>query len=273
MKSNQIVFKNFECETEVLIALLCEMPFYSFEEEETILLGYINRDDYDASLLKDLDALQLRIPFEYSSHEMEDKNWNAVWESNFEPISIGDQVHLRANFHPAQPQFRFDIEIHPKMAFGTGHHETTHMIIEMELEADFKNKKVFDFGCGTGVLGILASKLGAKSIVGVDNEYPAYEATIENCTINQVTNFETFYGDLGTIGVSEFDVILANINRNVLLDAFPTLYTMLCANGSLYISGILTTDEEVITNALNANNFKIITIKNRGNWLAIQISK
>jgi ribosomal protein L11 methyltransferase len=273
MVSNQVIFSNFECEQDILIAFLSEMPFYSFEEEDNTLIGYIDNNDYNADLLKDLDALQMTVPFDYVSEIMENKNWNAVWESNFEPISIGDQVHLRANFHPSQPQFSFDIEIHPKMAFGTGHHETTHMMIEMELEADLKNKKVFDFGCGTGVLGILASKLGAKSIVGVDNEYPAYEATIENCTINQVTNFETFYGDLGTIGVVSFDIILANINRNVLLDAFPTLYTMLSADGSLYISGILTTDKEVITSALTANNFKIITIKNRGNWLAIHITK
>ncbi len=272
MVSTQVKFTHFVCEHEVLVAMLSEFAFYSFEEENGLLIGYIDSKDYDGTLRKDLDALQLMIPFDYEAIVLENKNWNEVWESNFEPISIGNEVHLRANFHPSQPQFRFDIEIHPKMAFGTGHHETTYMMIEFQLEQNFESMKVFDFGCGTGVLGILASKLGASTVVGVDNEYPAYEATIENCGINDVAIFETFYGDLGTIKGRDFDVILANINRNVLLDAFPTLYDMLVADGILYISGILTTDEEAITEALKGK-FNILKIKSKGNWLAMKISK
>jgi ribosomal protein L11 methyltransferase len=267
-------FRNHLCENEVLIAFLAELPFDSFDEDsDNIVNAYIPTKLIDKHFVFELQYLQAQFNVDTKIAEIKNENWNEIWESNFEPIVVEDKIYIHANFHPKLESFPYRIEIQPKMAFGTGHHETTYMVLKLMLDMDFKSANVFDYGCGTGILGIMAAYLGAKTIIGVDNEYPAYEATIENCVLNNVHNFETFHGDLSTIEVGSFDVILANINRNVLLDSFSTLYNKLNEKGILIISGILHSDEEIIQSSLVSNNFKTITTLQKGNWLAKYITK
>ncbi|MFM2268809.1 MAG: hypothetical protein RL757_2250 [Bacteroidota bacterium] len=262
-----------ESSNEVVLAMLEDAPFDSFVETENGLEAFMPEKDWGADSETLLNDLSGDFGFVWERVFVPYQNWNAVWESNFEPIRVADFVGIRADFHPKTEGVRFDLLINPKMAFGTGHHETTHMMIEQMENMDFKDKKVLDYGCGTGVLAILAEKLGATELEAVDIEQPSYESTIENALVNDVHHIKAFFGTLDEIKSSNFDVILANINRNVILDSLARLENMLDTGGGLLLSGFMPQDENLMREAIEKHHFAHENTLKRGNWLCMKCVK
>lgn len=259
--------------SEALIALMSEMPFDTFEESEIGVKAYIKKSDFNQDIENQLVELSNTFNFDFSIEEIEAQNWNEVWESNFNPIVIGDFCGIRADFHAPIPKVEYEIVINPKMAFGTGHHETTHMMIEAMKNIDFHSKRVFDYGCGTGILAIMAGKLGATDIVGVDNEYPAYESTIENAEINGVPFIKSIFGTLKDVNEGNFDIILANINRNIIINSLDVLFDKLNPEGIMMMSGFLKEDESFMRNAIEMKGLTFIETKQKGNWICMKVGK
>lgn len=256
---------------EMLIALLGELPFESFEENEQGFDAYIQVKNEMPEV--DERVLELKNLFEFSHQKtvIKYQNWNAVWESNFDTIVVRDFCGIRADFHEPLTEVKHEIVINPKMAFGTGHHETTWMMMSIMESLDFVGKDVFDYGCGTGILAILASQLGAKKIDAIDIELPSFENTLENARINNIDNIMSIHGTLEKVENRQYDIILANINRHVILDSFSTLNKMLTPNGILLISGILKEDETLVKNEAEASNFKIQKTASRNNWICVKL--
>ncbi len=217
--SDYKVFK-IRCNTalrELLIAELVEIGFEGFLENEDGFEAYLEQEAYNVN---DFSAIMLQYGInqsEYEEKSIAQQNWNANWESSFEPVFIDNKVVIRAPFHVIEKQYPFEVIIQPKTSFGTGHHETTQSIMELMLEVDFEDKSVFDYGCGTGVLSILASKKGAAYIFANDIDDWAFENIGENAGYNNITNINYAKGDLSVVPNKEFDIILANINKNILL--------------------------------------------------------
>jgi ribosomal protein L11 methyltransferase len=257
--------------TDILMATLGELPFNTFEESEKGFKAYIAAEDLTQIIENQLITLSHELDFVYHKTFIPYQNWNELWESNFEPIEVDDFVYLRADFHPHNPNVQFELTINPKMAFGTGHHATTYMMMQLMREIDFTDKKVLDYGCGTGILAILASKLKASDLEAVDIELPSYENTIENCTINGVQNVKPFHGTLDAIISTDFDIILANINRNVILDSLADLKNKLNTEGVILFSGFLTEDENVMLTAFEKYDFKLLKKLERNNWLCLMV--
>lgn len=258
---------------EILMAFLGELSFESFEETEQGFNAYLAESNHDDALKNRLSELQGTYKFSWLTEKIVPQNWNAVWEAGFQPIQVADFCGIRADFHEPIPEVKHELIINPKMAFGTGHHETTFMMIQRMAELEFTDKKVFDYGCGTGVLAILASRLGAKQIDAVDIEEPAYENTIENASINQVDNIDIFHGTLSAIQQTNFDIILANINRNVILESLPALYDKLNASGIVLISGILIEDQQLVINKALDSGFKLENKLEKGEWTCFDFRK
>jgi ribosomal protein L11 methyltransferase len=265
----QIEFHNISNEqSEILIADLSESGFEGFEEEETSLKAFIPENLFNEDLIKEI-VIQQNIS--YIKTVIEETNWNEVWESNFQPVIVDDFVAIRAHFHEPIQSTQFEIVITPKMSFGTGHHATTYMMMQQMRDIDFNNKSVFDFGTGTGVLAILAEKLGAKEILGTDND----EWSITNATENtQRNNCNKIKLKLSSVVPNEnkFDIILANINKNVILANVQILKQQLKQNGVLLLSGLLKEDENDILSATDKLGFKLINSIERSNWLSIRLS-
>lgn len=264
---------------EILTVYLGELPFETFEDTDTGLKAYIPEKELTNKVEKKVARLGKKHGFSFTKTFIPYQNWNVLWESNFEPIKVDDFVGLRADFHPPTVHrtpdgegVQFDLVINPKMAFGTGHHETTYMMMQLMREVDFKDKTVLDYGCGTGILAILASKLEAKSVEAVDIEYPAYENTLENCIINQVDNVKAVFGQLHDVEGNHFDVILANINRNVILASLDSLKNKLNSGGVLLISGFLIEDENVLVEALKKHHFTIKNKLHKRIWLCMRLA-
>jgi ribosomal protein L11 methyltransferase len=227
-----------EWQKDLLIAELADIGFDTFEDTAIGFDGYIPTSNLDLStletvLLGNVEGYQL----DYTIEDMEEQNWNQLWESNFSPILVDDKCYVRATFHEPQPQYPYEIVIDPKMSFGTGHHQTTSMMLSFILENDFEDKTVLDMGCGTGILAILASRKGAKSLVAVDYDDICVKSVAENKVLNEIYNIEERLGSQEVIEGQSFDTILANINRNILLDQMHTYAACLPSGGSLYISG------------------------------------
>jgi ribosomal protein L11 methyltransferase len=259
---------------EMLIAFLGQGPFDSFQETEDGFEAYVAQDPADIyrhqRVIKEkLEELQDKFDFNYSQGELAPQNWNAIWESNFQPIIVGDFCGIRADFHDPIKTVEHEIIINPKMAFGTGHHATTYMVIELMKELNFVNTKVLDFGCGTGILAILAAQLGAESIEAVDIEIESYENTIENAEMNNITSIKAFHGTLNDIQTTGFDIILANINRNVILESIPSLYEQLRKNGKLIVSGFLERDIAILRETATIQGFLPFTTKQKDNWVSM----
>ncbi len=262
----------FSCtisQSEILIALLSENNFEGFQEEENFLTAYISSDEnISAELIQQIESFGIKFP---SPEIIPDKNWNEEWESKITPIEINDLVLIRTEFHNVEKNFPYEIIIQPKMSFGTGHHATTHMMIELMLENknDFKDATVFDFGAGTGILSIMAEQLGAKEILSIDNEDWAFENMIENYARNKSVKCIPVLSDKPPASENKFDIILANINRNVILEFLPALKQTLKPLGNIFCSGFLPEDEIVIMQAAEKLNLKFSNRKFRENWMAL----
>ena len=257
---------------EILVALLGELSFEIFEEGPEALQAFVQMPPDVVAFSAEVEEIVAPFQVEFTVLEIPYQNWNSIWESNFQPITVGDFCGVRADFHAPMQGVQHEIIINPKMAFGTGHHETTHMVMQLMEDIDFKDKTVFDFGCGTGILAILAAKLGAKTIDAVDIEPPSFENTLENAKINQVSAaIHALLGDLSVVEGSGYDIILANINRGVILDAFPTLQQKLKQGGILLISGILKTDRELVLAEASQHGFSPVHSLEKGNWLAVRL--
>lgn len=274
MDYTRVRFKNDASLNDIIVAWLGDGDFTMFEETPIGVDAYIPTVDFNEdnlrSALSSAPSLE-NIPYEISL--MEDRNWNKEWESNFEPVLINGRVFIRAPFHVKGDEFQYQITIEPKMSFGTGHHATTALMIELMLQTDFKDKTVLDMGCGTGVLSILAEKLGAGKILAIDIDDWAFENSRENIERNDCKNIEVKIGDASLIGNQKFDVVLANINRNVLLNDIPKYTGALNMLGELYLSGILLSDKEIISSTAKKAGLTYITEASRDNWLALLFKK
>lgn len=254
---------------EAMLGLLSALPFDSFEETESNYVGYIAADAFTPEVESALNEITAKFNVQYNTDELEPQNWNEIWEATFQPIEVGHFCRVRADFHPPVAGFEYDLIINPKMAFGTGHHATTYMMIENMASINFKNKYVLDYGCGTGILAILASKSGADTVDAVDIEPESYNNTIENASINQVTNIHAFCGTLDAVPLGLYDIVLANINRNVLIDTIASLHERIKPQGILLISGILLSDKDAILHSFGQYNLQEYKITERDGWLAI----
>ena len=261
---------------DILIAELADIGFESFSEEENGFKAYVDACAYRARSVKGVFERAREVKPDKMSFEVVkigSQNWNAVWESNFESITIGGKCHLRAPFHAALPDVEYDIIIEPKMSFGTGHHETTALMIEHLLETDLAGKDVLDMGCGTGVLAILAAKKGAKQVVAIDNYLFAYENTIENAERNNVNNMRVLHGDANLLGDETFDVIIANITRNVLLKDMEAYCRVLRSNGLLLLSGFLGFDKDIIFAEAGKHGLQHAGEKVMNDWVGLKLLK
>jgi ribosomal protein L11 methyltransferase len=258
---------------EILVAFLGEMPFDTFEESEEGVNAYIPEKEDSEDILQQLKDLQSRFAFEFIRAEIPHQNWNELWESNFESIQVGNFCGIRADFHPAFDQVTHELVINPKMAFGTGHHATTFMMIQLMEDMKWQDKKVFDYGTGTGILAILAAKLGANDIDAVDIEDLSYENTIENAQRNQVSGIEVYLGDLSVVTNQGYDIILANINRNVILESLSALYEKLKEGGEILFSGILAVDKALLLESAEKQGFTLQQSLQKGDWIALKMQK
>ncbi|MDO5106550.1 50S ribosomal protein L11 methyltransferase [Capnocytophaga sp.] len=259
--------------SEILVAELAECGFESFVDSETGLLAYIQEKLWHQSILDDVQILQSdEFQISYTFKTIEQVNWNEEWEKNFDPIIVEDICTIRAPFHP-QPNTRYDIVIEPKMSFGTGHHETTYMMLQLLLKTDLTHKKVLDMGCGTSVLAIMAAKRGATDITAIDIDPWCVENSVENVARNQQPNINVQLGDATSIANDTFDVIIANINRNILLNDIPLYVNSLRKNGKLLLSGFYKSDIPTIAKCCEEHNLELISNLERNQWVALQFEK
>lgn len=264
---------------EILIAELSYLGFDSFVETEEGLQAYILKSEWKENVLEEVQILQNpEFNITYKQKEIAQVNWNEEWEKNFNPILVGNACYVRAPFHEPK-EVAYDIVIEPKMSFGTGHHETTYMMLEYVLDAALAEHHVLDMGCGTSVLAILASKRGAKQVDAVDFDSWCYENSLENIQWNKCANIEVFEGAVEILEkLSEeenpkYDTILANINRNVLLEDIPTYVKHLKKGGELYVSGFYKEDLPLIQEKAAAANASFVDNKERNNWIAARFKK
>ncbi len=257
---------------DIMIAELADLGFDGFEETETGLFSYIDSARFDGEVTVGLEDLVSRHGAAYTSYAIDKQNWNALWESNFEPVLVDDFVGVRANFHaPFNGKVEHDIIITPKMSFGTGHHGTTYSVMQLMRGIDFTNKSVFDFGTGTGLLAILAHKLGASYVLGVDNDDWCIENASENISVNHAQSIEIHKVDNAKLN-KKFNIIVANINKNIILDNLAFLAEATMPGGVVLLSGLLVEDAPEIEAACAALGWKHQATRTRNNWIALHYS-
>ncbi|OUR92182.1 ribosomal protein L11 methyltransferase [Flavobacteriales bacterium 34_180_T64] len=258
---------------EILIAELGYAGFESFVETDNGVTAYIQKDEWNANILDDIQILNSdEFEITFSFNEIEQTNWNAEWEKNFNPIQVDDLCSVRAPFH-ATPNTKYDIIIEPKMSFGTGHHETTHMMLQHILKNDFIDKSVLDMGCGTGVLAILAELKGANAIDAIDIDNWCYLNSLENVQRNNCSRISVYEGDASLLDGKSYDIVIANINRNILLNDLKTYASCIDENGILLLSGFYKDDITIITNECNKYNLNHVETLERNHWVALKFRK
>lgn len=277
MKYLEFIFKTEPCSeavNDVLAATLGEVGFESFVDSESGITAYIQQELYREELLKaSLEDFPIEnVSIGYTWSEAEDKDWNEEWEKNFfQPIVIGNRCVIHSTFHQDVPQAEYDIVINPQMAFGTGHHETTSLIISELLDADLKGKTVLDMGCGTSILAILASMRGADALLAVDIDSWCVNNSIENIALNHINNIEVELGDAATLnGKGPFDVVIANINRNILLHDMAAYVACMKPQAELYMSGFYAEDVPLIREKAESLGLHFTHSKSQNNWTAVK---
>lgn len=256
--------------TEILIAELGYAGFESFVETEEGVTAYIQKDEWTEAILDDIYVLSSNeFEISYDFNEIEQINWNEEWEKNFKPIIVDDLVSVRAPFHE-KPDAKYDLIIEPKMSFGTGHHETTHMMIQHILKNDFKDKTVLDMGCGTGVLAILAEKVGATQLDAIDIDNWCYLNSLENVERNECQHISVYEGDVKLLEGKKYDSIIANINRNILMADISSYAKSLNKNGTLFLSGFYEEDIPAIEAECNKQMLNLSETLKRGRWVSLK---
>ncbi|MDP3360036.1 MAG: 50S ribosomal protein L11 methyltransferase [Lutibacter sp.] len=259
--------------TEILIAELGEVGFESFVENEEGVEAFIQKNDWNAQVLDDIYVLKSgEFQISYEMREIEQTNWNIEWEKNFNPIQVDGLVSIRAPFHE-NPNLKYDIVIEPKMSFGTGHHETTHMMVQHLLDLDVAGKKVLDMGCGTGILAIFAEMKGAKPIDAIDIDNWCYQNSLENVERNNCKHIAVYEGDASLLKDKKYEVIIANINRNILLKDMHIYASCLNENGVILLSGFYKEDIPVIDAEVSKYGLKLDKLIERNNWVALKYVK
>ena len=256
-------------DNELLLAQLSLLDINGIEEGEDAIHVFFEQDAFPEEKCIEI-ATQFKL--RYEQKVINEENWNETWEKNFQPLIIDGYCGVRAHFHPQAKDVLYDIIITPKMSFGTGHHATTELMITMMREIDFKQKYVFDYGTGTGILAVLAKKLGASAVFAIDIDKWSVENAAENFQLNDSSDIELRQGTLDQVKGS-FEIILANINRNVLTESMKGLHALLKPDGQLLLSGILLDDQEIIEQSALANGFSLIKFKSKNNWMAMLFHK
>lgn len=296
----QIAFDyDHQDQLEILVAQLSNLGFDGFNEEEVAtsinngvgmssVLGtsarlgegaghcktFILQQDYmDNNVEDELNNIFSLHNLKYSKSTIKEENWNAIWESNFEPVRVGDFVGIRANFHPSfDPKVQYEIQITPKMSFGTGHHATTFTVMQLMENLDFRDKSVYDFGTGTGILAILAEKLGAKEVLAVDNDPWCIENSEENLQANGSSKITIQLVDTA-FQPRDFDMIIANVNRHIIEANLEALTKVSNSNSTLILSGLLIEDQDDIISLVQKNNWQFIQSQPLDGWVSLLFNK
>lgn len=259
---------------DILVAQLNEINFETFTFDKNRLKCYVQLDSFNKDQCLDIiSSVSSQVKLQYFFKVIKQENWNAKWEKSFEPVQINSQCLIRADFHNSNSDIKHEIIITPKMSFGTGHHETTFLVINELFNINLKCMKVLDMGSGTGVLSIICSKLGADTVLGIDIDEWAYKNSIENSMLNNVENIEFVLGDVDKIGNKKFDVVIANINRNIILRDLHLYFKKLIKGGKLIISGFLEEDLKLVLNTAKNIGFQLINKKNKNKWLMFHLEK
>ncbi len=259
---------------EILMAELGQIGYESFVETDEGLSAYITETDFDLEQLQQVvDDYQHLTPITFAYEQLETKNWNEEWERNYQPIEVAGQIRVRASYHVPDPAFRYDIVIDPKMSFGTGHHETTTLVMEQQLSLDHHDKSVLDVGSGTGILAILAEMLGATQLTAFDIEEWAYLNAVENAELNGCKHITVFQGTIEDCPAGTYDIVLANINRNILLREIPIYVQFLKPGGTLMVSGFYEFDINDIIQKAEEVDLKVITKKTLNQWAVLRFEK
>jgi len=256
-------------EQDILTFLLAEAGFESFSQDGDEFQAFIPANLFERDRLVQIFQ---EHPFDYSKVIIPDQNWNEEWERNFSPVEIAGKCFIRAPFHPSRPGYQYEIIIEPKMSFGTAHHETTSQMIELMMEMEFHGKCVLDMGCGTGILAILADKMGASKVFAIDNDIWAYSNSIENIEKNVSSRITVNLGEIDDVP-ADFDIILANINRNVLLDQISHYSNMMNPGGHLLMSGFYEEDLSRIRECASLHNLYIELFITKNQWVAAKFGK
>ena len=269
MQYIEISFSNVnEEQQDILVALLSDAGYEGFVQGSDTLQAYI-----EESLFNEAELKELSLKNTYTSATIAKQNWNATWEANFQPVIVEGFCTIRADFHNIPVTTTHEIIITPKMSFGTGHHATTQLVMLMMRDLDMAGKSVFDFGTGTGVLAVLAEKLGAAYILGIDNDEWSVENATENIERNHCHKITIQQNNTDILAAGQFDVILANINRHILLQYMPQLFAATVPGGTVLMSGLLTTDREIIVNAAKENNLQPLDYRELNNWISLSFTK
>lgn len=259
--------------SDILMDTLAGVGFDSFDKNEEGFKAYIPFHLYNENIVNEnLAEFNDQFDFKFVRNDIPYKNWNEVWESNFQALTIKDQLYIYADFHEKK-DYPYQIKIHPKMAFGTGHHETTFQMAEVMLDVDFAGKTVLDMGCGTGILAILAHLKKASKVTAIDNDPIAADSCKENAMLNGMNEATIFCGDASNLKDMHFDIILANINRNILLNDMHAYSSCLNDAGTIMFSGFYTEDLEMIKQSATSNNMNYVTHQSKNNWVVATFKK
>ena len=259
---------------DILVARLNEIEFESYTEDETGVKAYVQTHLLNENAVKEIIVKVAELcELSYTITKVKQENWNELWENNFEPVKINDRCIIRAHFHADFPDIEQEIIITPKMSFGTGHHETTSLVMNEMFGIDFKDKSVLDMGSGTGVLAILAAKLGANSLIGIDFDEWAYENAVENAGLNGVSTIDFIHGDADAIGDAKFDIILANINRNIILQDIAVYVGAMNKQSQILFSGFLKEDIPLILEKSEQLGLELVVSKHKNKWQMLHLKR
>ena len=259
--------------TDIIIAKLNEIEFESYLETDKGVKAYIQESSFNSVKLDYvIQELQSFFSFDFQIKKIKEENWNEKWENSFSTVKINEDCIIRANFHDPCPDYKHEIIITPKMSFGTGHHETTFLMMDQMFKLDFYNKSVLDIGCGTGILSILSKMLGSNKTIGIDVDKWSYESSLENSILNNTTSIEFRLGDITSIN-QLFDIILANINRNVILSDLHQYTRSMKKNSNLLLSGFLLDDIKEIRDVAESLGLTFLSNKNKNEWNLLHFVK